>query len=279
MARRKRHLKEHSDEADNPLDAAVQRRDEDVLENVDRALTAGEVLLAYQPVMQAREPKEVAFYEGLVRVLDATGRVIPAAQFMHVAERSELGRKLDCQALRLGLKSLKAYPDLRLSVNMSARSIGYRPWRQILNRFLRQDMTLGERLILEISETSAMSLPEIVSGFMAEYQRRGISFALDDFGSGMLAVRYLKDFYFDAVKIDGQFTKNIHSDADNQVVAKSLISIAQEFDMFTVASRVEDPRDASYMISLGVDCLQGFLFGAPSVRPPWIPQRQSRLFG
>ncbi len=279
MSRRKSLRTDPQGGADNPLDMAVKRRDEDVLGNVDRALTAGEVLLAFQPVMQAHTRDTVAFYEGLVRVLDATGRVIPAAQFMHVAEHSELGRKLDCQALRLGMKALKAYPQLRLSVNMSGRSIGYRPWRQILNRFLRQDITLGERLILEISETSAMTLPDIVAGFMSEYQRRGVSFALDDFGSGLMAVRYLKDFCFDAVKIDGQFSNGIHDNADNQVIASSLISVAQEFDMFTVACRVENENDAAHLVRTGADCLQGYLFGAPSVRPPWLPQPKSPLFG
>ena len=279
MPRKKAQRGDVPDGADNPLDAAVQRRDESVLDAVNRAVNAGEVLLAFQPIMQARDPEKVAFYEGLVRVLDATGRVIPAVQFMNVAEQSELGRKLDCQALRLGLRALKAHPQLRMSVNMSGRSIGYKPWRQILNRFMRQDVTLGERLILEISESSAMTLPEIVAEFIAEHQNRGISFALDDFGSGLMAVKYLRDFCFDAVKMDGQFTKDIHNQADNQVIANALIAVAREFDMFTVASRVEDPNEAAQLIGMGADCLQGYLFGAPSVHPPWIPQARSRMTG
>ncbi len=264
---------------DSPLELAAKSRDEDVLTMVDRAVSAGEVLLAYQPIMQAQAPGRVAFYEGLIRVLDATGRVIPAVQFMGDAEHSELGRKLDCQSLRLGLKALQAHPQLRLSINMSGRSIGYRPWQNILNRFLKQDATLGERLILEISEKSAMTVPEIVAGFMSEQQRNGISFALDEFGSGLFAVKFLKDFCFDAVKIDGQYTSGIHANADHQVVTASLMSVARNFDMFTVATRVEHPADAEYLTALGADCLQGFLYGAPVVRPPWLPQKDRRLFG
>lgn len=271
--------KEPRTDRDNPLGMAAHVRDLDVLDTVRRALDAGEVLLAYQPVMQARNAGKVAFYEGLVRVLDATGRVIPAAQFMAEAEQTELGRKLDCHALRMGLRALATHPSLRLSINMSARSIGYRPWRQILNRFLKKNPTLGERLILEITETSAMTVPEIVAGFMADQQKHGISFALDEFGSGPTSVKYLKDFYFDAVKIDGQFTTGIHANPDNQVATAALISVARHFDMFTVACRLEEPADAQYLSALGADCLQGYLFGAPSVRPPWLPQRESRLFG
>ena len=244
---------------------------------VDRALNAGDVLLAYQPILQARARGTVAFYEGLVRVLDATGRVIPAAQFMGEAEQSELGRKLDHQSLRLGLKALQTYPKLRLSINMSGRSIGYRPWQNTLNRFLKRDASLGERLILEISEKSAMTVPDIVSGFMQEYQRLGLSFALDDFGSGLSSVKYLKEFCFDVAKIDGQFTTGIQNTADNQVAMGALMSVARHFDMFTVATRVEQGGEAEYLSSLGVDCLQGYLYGAPAVRPPWLPQREKRV--
>lgn len=263
----------------SPLDLAATVRDADVLNMVDRALSAGEVLMAYQPVMQAQAPGRVAFYEGLVRVLDATGRVIPAVQFMGEAEHSELGRKLDCQSLRLGLKALRAHPQLRLSVNMSARSIGYKPWRQVLSRFLKQDPTLGERLILEISEKSAMTVPEIVSGFMDEHQRDGISFAMDEFGSGMAAIKYLKDFCFDAVKIDGQLTTGISANADHQVIMSALMSVARHFDMFTVATRVEQTVDADYLMAIGVDCVQGYLYGVPAVRPPWLGKPDNRLFG
>ncbi len=266
-------------QADSPLDLAVKLRDADVLTMVDRALNAGDVLLAYQPVIQARNPDRIAFYEGLVRVLDATGRVIPAIQFMGEAEHSELGRKLDCQSLRLGLKALRTYPGLRLSLNMSGRSIGYRPWQQTLNRFLKQDPTVGQRLILEISEKSAMTVPDIVCGFMSEHQSNGISFAMDDFGSGLSAAKYLKDFCLDAVKIDGQFVSGIHANADHQVVTAALTSMARHFDMFTVATRVEDSADAAYLTELGIDCLQGYLYGGPSIRPPWIPKTEKRLFG
>ena len=275
MAAKKPALADLPPGAENPLNAAVTQRDASVLEMVERAVSAGEVMLAYQPVMQARAPDTTAFYEGLVRVLDATGRVIPAGQFMAQAEESELGRKLDVQALRLGLRMLTKFPGLRLSINMSARSIGYSPWRKTLDRFLKKDPTVGERLILEITEASTMTVPDIVASFMAEMQRGGISFAVDNFGAGPVAVRHFRQFYFDAVKLDGQVIRGIHRDADNQVVTAALMAMAREFDMFTVAKDVEDAADAAFLTEIGVDCLQGYHFGAPTVRPPWLPERES----
>lgn len=263
----------------SPLDSAVAERDEDTLDMVTRAVKHHQTMLAYQPVMQAQPPHQTAFHEGLIRVLDSTGRVIPARDFMHLVETTELGREIDCLTLEAAMKTLTANPAVRLSVNMSARSIGYHRWMRILDRHLKRDETLGERLLLEISEASAMTVPELTIDFMDRLQDRNISFAIDDFGGGMTSFRYLKEFFFDAVKIDGQFIRGIHANSDNQVVTRALVSVAKQFDMLVVAPSVESVKDAEYLVSIGVDCLQGYLFGAPTVRPPWIPQANDRAAG
>lgn len=256
-------------ELDNPLSFAVNSRDKAAIDMVAEAVHHKHVMLAYQPIVQSQFQTRPAFYEGLVRVLDDTGRVIPAKDFIDSIENTELGREIDCIALDLGLRALHRAPDIRLSINMSARSVGYPRWMQILKRGLARDVTVAERLILEITESSAMLVPELVMNFMGELQRKGITFALDDFGAGYTSFRYLRDFYFDIVKIDGQFIRGIHSNADNQVLTKALVAISQQFDMFTVAESVENAADAAWLTNLGIDCQQGYLFGAPSTTPPW----------
>ena len=255
---------------ESPLDFAVQTRDRGTMQMVREALDRGDAVLAYQPIVQAANPTKIAFYEGLIRILDETGRVIPARDFMGAVESQELGREIDCAALRAGLRALRQTPDLRLSINMSARSIGYPKWKQTLNRGLNGDSKLAERLILEITESSAMQMPELVTTFMGDLQDKGITFALDDFGAGHTAFRYLKEFYFDIVKIDGQFVRNVQQDPNNQVLMEALISIAGHFDMFTVAETVENGAEAAWLAQAGIDCLQGYFFGAPSLTPPWI---------
>ena len=259
---------------ENPLSAAVTERDRTTLDMVRAALEHKQVMLAFQPIMQSQGG--LAFYEGLIRVLDETGRIIPAREFIEVIEETEMGRIVDCLALEKGMRALRRNPDLRLSINMSARSIGYARWKNVLERNLRTDPTLGERLILEITESSAMLVPELVISFMSELQARGVCFALDDFGSGYTSFRYLRDFYFDMIKIDGQFIRGISENPDNQVLVQALVSIAQHFDMFTVAEFVENANDAAFLAHNGIDCLQGYYFGAPTVRPPWEEEEQHR---
>jgi EAL domain-containing protein (putative c-di-GMP-specific phosphodiesterase class I) len=261
---------------DSPLSAAIAERDHNMMQMVREAIQNKQVLLAYQPIVQTLRPDRPAFHEGLLRVLDRTGRVIPAREFIGVAETSETGRELDCLTVEMGLQALLEHPELRLSINMSARSIGYPRWKKILFAGLAKDQTIAERLILEITESSAMLMPDLVSFFMTELQAIGISFALDDFGAGFTAFRYFKDFYFDMVKIDGSFIRGIAQTPDNQVLTSALVSIAQHFDMYTVAEFVETKEDADYLTSIGIDCLQGHYFGAATVDPVWkarVPQK------
>lgn len=260
----------------NPLDMALARRDSRMLHTVRDAIAHGDVLLAFQPVVQAREPALAAFHEGLVRVLDETGRIVPASEFIPLIEDTEHGRILDCIALEKGLAELASEPGLRLSLNMSARSIGYRKWTETLHRGLSGDPTVAERLILEITESSAMLVPELVISFMDDLQRQGISFAMDDFGAGYTALRHFKEFSFDILKIDGQFITGIAHDPDNQVMTRAIASIAEQFDLFTVAESVENASDAQYLTEIGIDCLQGYYYGAPTVSPAWRDDASKR---
>ncbi len=226
-------------------------------------------MLAFQPVMQAGRQDRPAFWEGLIRIQDQTGRTIPAREFIDQVETHEIGREIDCLSLELGLDALREEPSLRLAINMSARSIGYPRWMAALNRGLAIDPTAAERLILEITESSAMMMPDTVRVFMEDLHLRGVSFALDDFGAGYTAFRYFRDFDFDILKIDGQFIRGISKSPDNQVLTRALISIARHFEMFTVAEFVETVDDAVWLADNGIDCMQGYAFGAPTLNPWW----------
>ena len=255
--------------ADSPLNAAVSSRDRSTLDMVAAAVRHSQTLLAFQPIVITHN-RRTGFYEGLIRVMDDTGRIIPAKDFMPVVEKAELGREIDALALNMGLRTLAENPSVRLSINMSARSIGYQAWMQTLNRWIKRDATLGERLILEITESSAMDQPELVIDFMDRLSRKGICFALDDFGAGYTALRYLKDFYFDILKIDMQFCHGIADDPDIRALAQAMVGIGHHFDMLVVGEGLERAQDVEVMAEMGVDCLQGYYFDPPTVRPNWL---------
>lgn len=261
----------------SPLAQASAQRSRDSMALVERALRRKEVMLAFQPVMSVRGGARPDFYEGLIRVLDEAGRIIPAQDFMSAVEEIELGRIMDCLALEMGLDALGRDLTLRLAINMSARSIAYPRWNAVLAKGLRGCPTAGERLILEIAEQSAIAMPEITSVFMRDLQRRGISFALDDFGAGLTSFHALKSLLFDVLKIDGRFVRGIAESADNQCMMRVFLAFAREFDLLAVAESVETAADARVLAGMGVDCMQGYYFGAPTVTPPWaVPKAEKR---
>ena len=259
---------------ESPLAYAIWQRDGNVLKMVEDALRHDEAALAFQPVVEAARPDKATFYEGLMRIFDETGRIIPARDFIHHVENTEIGRLIDCIALEQGLDLLAEIPDIRLSVNMSLRSSGYPRWMASLKRGLTRNPDIGKRLILEISEASAMLIPEIVTPFMDQLRAKGIVFALDDFGAGATSLRYFRDFRFDILKINGGFCRQIHRDPDNQVMILALHRIARHFGMTTVASGIETMEEANWFARHGIDCLQGYLFGTPTLKPAWLENRQ-----
>ncbi|MEM1361893.1 MAG: EAL domain-containing protein [Pseudomonadota bacterium] len=248
-----------------------------VIDLVAQALAAGRINLAFQPVVMARATRRVAFHEALVRVIDPSGRVVPAGFFIEAVEDLPLGRQLDAEALRLGLLALQDAPDLRLSVNLSAKSLQDAGWWSTLEAGLAGDPTLAERLVLEITERAVMQSPIKSQDALAKLQTRGISIALDDFGAGQTAFRHLRDFRFDLVKIDGSFCRDIATDPDNRALVTALVGLGAHFDMMIVAEHVACGRDAAVLAGLGVDCLQGFHFGRPVLKTPNTDQDPARL--
>lgn len=254
-------------EGSSPLSVAVALDAAQAVERVAEAVRQRRLRLAYQPVVLAGRAGTVGFHEGLIRILDPNGRTIPAREFIHAVEPVALGREIDCAALHIGMDALARHPDLRLSINMSARSVGWPRWKRILDRGLARHAGIGHRLILEFSEASAMTVPELLAEFMADLRPKGISFAVDGFGAGAIKLRHFRELSFDVMKIDAEYTRGIASHPDNQVLMSAFLGIARQFDMLTVAQGVETEGEAEWLTSLGIDCLQGYHYGAPKLIP------------
>jgi EAL domain-containing protein (putative c-di-GMP-specific phosphodiesterase class I) len=259
----------HNPPAD-PLEYVAARYEGDVPSMVAAALKNGRARLAVHPVVTARAPHRILYHEGLVRLLDPRGGVIPARLFVGTVEETSLGRALDTAALRLGLAALRRYPSLVLSLNMSLRSMGDRNWRATLDAAL-DSAAIGHRLIFEVGTASAMVLPELLADLMSVLRPRGVTFALDDFGNAPVDLPRLVASDFDIVKIHRRITQGITETADQEVLAEVLIDIADHLGMEVIAQGIETPDQARLLARLGAQYLQGFRFGAPkllSLGPP-----------
>lgn len=260
----------------SPLDVAQSAEDRQTMARVRQALQDRRMRLAFQPVVYSADTAVIGFFEGFIRLLNERDQVIPARDFMAAVEQTELGREIDCAALQMGLMALRRNPQIRVSVNMSARSVGYRPWIGVLRKVLRDAPRLAQNLILEITEPSILQVPDVLKPFMEEMRNLGVVFALDDFGAQLTSLRLLREMRFEIAKIDGSLVKNVDTSPDGQAVARAAIAVAQELDMYVVAEAVETEGEAKWLREAGVGCMQGYLFGAPTVTPDFRAFRHGR---
>ncbi len=239
------------------------------VETVEAAVRNGRSALAFQPVVLASKPEQPAFYEGLIRIFDPSQRVIPARDFISRVENTKTGRLIDCETLKKTIRTLDKVDGLHLSLNVSARSIGYAPWTDKLHTTIRKRPDLAKRMTIEISETSVMQLPEIASRFVNDLSGKGIRFLLDDFGAGMSSFQNLRDIGFSMIKIDGRYSANIATNQKNQAVVRSMVAMGRFMKMRMIATRVEQENDMRWLQKTGLDAFQGHLFGIPTLNPNW----------
>jgi diguanylate cyclase (GGDEF)-like protein len=244
------------------------RRSIAVCEQVTEALKTDRLLFAFQPVV-ACASHEVQFHECLIRMHDPAGNVVQAAAFVPTVERLGLVRLLDRRALDLAVQELARHEHACLALNISGLTATEHSWLRALMALVGSRRDLARRLIVEITETAAIQDIEETSRFVATVRGLGCRVALDDFGAGYTSFRHLKALTVDIVKIDGSFVAGIAENDDNRLFVRTLVGLARNFGLQTVAERVETAAEAAVLAELGVDSLQGYHFGKPALTAPW----------
>ncbi|MEO1539164.1 MAG: EAL domain-containing protein [Pseudomonadota bacterium] len=240
------------------------------------AVTRGRGYLVFQPVVRARAPGLVAFHEGLVRLRGRNGRIIQPGEAIPILATRGLLSALDILALDQALRILGVTEMLRISINLAPESMGSAAWMDRLKATARRSPRLLDRLIVEVTETAPIDW-DAAHDYLDAVRALGPAVMLDDFGAGATSFRYFKDYRFDGLKIDGSFTAGIDSSPDNQCLLRAMIDIARHFEMLVVAEYVEHRREADCLAALGVDLLQGHLFGTPADAPRRLQEPERHL--
>ncbi len=257
-----------SDFVDVPANKIMHRRDLDTAEQVQRALRDNRFVLAYQPVVHA-DSGETAFYEGLARMVGDDGKLVTASAFVPIVEEMGLMRLIDRRVLELGLNTLEAQPQVKLSINVSGLTVIDPIWLRLLEDRLRGRRDVARRLTLEITETVALDDLDEASRFVRSLGELGCQVALDDFGAGFTSFRHLRSLHVDMVKIDGSFVRDLADNPDNLIFVKTLLGLAKGIELSTVAECVETAEQAALLRAEGVCYLQGYYFGRPTIEPSW----------
>ncbi|MBO4225494.1 bifunctional diguanylate cyclase/phosphodiesterase [Bradyrhizobium neotropicale] len=239
-----------------------------VTDEIVTALNERRIVVAFEPVVevQSRQP---AFYECLVRMQQEDGRALSAPDIVPVAERLGLIRLVDHRVLELAVAELAASPEVQLSLNISPDTTMDPDWLSGIESLMAAHPGVGERLIVEITETVAISNLDEVRGFVTRLKNFGSRIAIDDFGAGYTSFRNLRKLGVDIVKIDGAFVQNIAHSADDRAFVQTLLDLARRLGIKTVAEWVQDEASAVMLREWGCDYIQGRLIGLASPTRPW----------
>jgi diguanylate cyclase (GGDEF)-like protein/PAS domain S-box-containing protein len=236
-------------------------------ERIRRALEEDRLVLYCQPILDL-STNEICQYELLLRLREEEkGEPLPPSTFLYSAERSGLIQAIDAwvarKAIMLIAEHARAGLELVLHVNLSGKSIGDPKLATVIEDALAETGIDPARLILELTETAAISNIEEAKAFAVRLHGRGCRFALDDFGAGFGSFYYLKSFPFDYLKIDGDFIRGLATSPINQLVVPAIVSIARGMGKKTVAEFVADEETARLLRTIGVDLGQGYHIGMP----------------
>ncbi|NWG70822.1 MAG: GGDEF domain-containing protein [Parvularculaceae bacterium] len=249
---------------------SMRRRNTHMSDVILTALNERRVRLAYQPIVADLGESPLKF-ECLIRMRAEDGREVPAPEFIPVAERLGLVHLLDRRVLELAINTLATCPHIHLNVNISMETVKDAVWAEGYLAHLRANASLAKRLAVELTETQVIDAIDASIEFVSEVKALGASFAIDDFGAGYTSFRNLKALDIDTLKIDGSFVTGVSSSRENQLFVRTLLDLARNFSMKTVAEWVDNEADAMLLKGLGVDYLQGYLIGKPETNPKWLP--------
>jgi EAL domain-containing protein (putative c-di-GMP-specific phosphodiesterase class I) len=238
-----------------------------------RALDEDLFVVHYQPIVSLGDGRP-AHYEALVRLADedgSSGPLVAPGRFLPAAERYGLVREIDRRVLDHVAALLGGRPESGpcVAINLSALSVTDPTMLAHIARSLDRHGVDPARLIVEITETAAISDMERASAFCAGVQSLGCAVALDDFGAGFGSFQYLTRLPFDYLKLDGSFIRDLPRSLKDQLVVQALVGLARGMGVRTIAEYVTDRATLELLRRYGVDYAQGFEVGRPHPRVPF----------
>jgi diguanylate cyclase (GGDEF)-like protein len=203
-------------------------------------------------------------FEALLRMHGTEGELITPDHFIPAAERFGHMPDLDMWVTEQALRWLKKAPDnYSLSVNLSGHTVSnpdvLKPFQKLVEKY-GSYMT---RICFEITETAAVSNYTHARQFITRIREMGCAFALDDYGSGVCSISYLRNLPIDFLKIDGELVTSSSSDSVALAMVESIVTMSKAMDVEIVAEHIEDKHLMKKMQQLGVEYGQGYYFGKP----------------
>lgn len=238
-----------------------------LVNDLRHAAAKGQLSVVYQPQVALDDGRLVGV-EALLRWQHPELGAVPPGEFIPIAEESGLILPIGEWVLRRAVRQARAWLDEGLApmvtaVNLSAVQLRRTDLAGTVDRILDEEGLDARHLELELTEGVATHDPQIAVTVLNELHERGVRLSLDDFGTGYSAIGYLKAFNVYKLKIDQSFVRDIELDADDRTIVGTIITIAKNLGLRTIAEGVETAGQLDYLRTQGCDEVQGYYYSRP----------------
>lgn len=249
-----------------PLSDYHAKRNLTISNDLKRALDNNQLQLYYQPKVDCKTNTVISL-EALIRWQHPTLGLIPPDEFIPIIENSSLIKPVSMFTVETAVTKLKELQDsgidLSIAVNLSTKLLDDVNLVDDINKVLDKHNISPKYLVLEITESAAMSSHNRTLSNLNKLTDSDIKLSIDDFGTSYASFSYLKQLPATELKIDKLFITDICQDDSDKIITKSIISLAHGLKMQVVAEGVEDKETYDYISKLGCDIAQGYWISKP----------------
>ena len=234
-------------------------------EEIRAALQNNELTTYYQPQYDALT-SQLKSAEALVRWIKPDGTVISPFFFIPVAEESDLIMDIDWYVTELVCKTLEKQnmmPQFPISINFSRKHIQEDNFPERLTAIVDKYDLPHPLIEVEITESAMVGEEERILNWIVSIRNAGFTVAIDDFGSGLSSLQFVKDIPADVLKIDKSLLSHNCEDEKERIVLESIFSFAHRLHMKTVAEGVETKEQLGFLQTCDCNRIQGYLFAKP----------------
>ena len=229
-------------------------------------LQKGSFVVYYQPKFDIKTGKIIGV-EALSRWIN-NGNVVPPAVFVPILEKNGEIFNLDLYVLENLCKDIHNYRNLGhiivpASCNLSRRDFENDNLEQIVIDIIKKYNVRTEDIVIEVTETTSLEENERLAKFINEMHKNGIMTSIDDFGTGYSSLSVLRDFKVSEIKIDRSFINREALSESDEIIIGSIIDMAKRLNINVICEGVENEEQAEFLVKLGCNNAQGFLYSKP----------------